>query len=226
MKKFAVIGLSSFGINLVRTLAHQQDVEVIAIDQDERKVNQIKDMVTQPITMDATSRENLKSLGLKDVDCVIVSMGPTLEPSIITVHILKEMGVKKILAKALSEDHEKILFLVGASEVSYPERDVARKIGSRLRFDNLLDYLPIESGFMIQEIAPPDSFVGKTLAEIHLRKKYNVTVIAIKSLIPEETHVNPGADFIIKESDILLVFGTEEDIAKLHKRLKNGNKGN
>ncbi|HDP95335.1 MAG TPA: TrkA family potassium uptake protein [Candidatus Aminicenantes bacterium] len=221
MKKFAIIGLSSFGINLALTLAKHSDVEVIAIDEDERKVNQIKDLVTRPITMDGTNRENLESIGIKEMDCVVVSMGPSLEPSIIAVHLLKELGARKIIAKALSEDHEKILTLVGATEVSYPERDVARKIGSRLRFDNLLDYLPIESGFMIQEIAPPDSFVGKTLAEIHLRKKYNVTVIAIKSLIPEETHINPGADFVVKESDILLVFGTEGDISKLHKRLNN-----
>lgn len=222
MKKFAIIGLSSFGINLVLTLAKQPDVEVVAIDEDERKVNQIKDIVARPITMDGTSRENLESIGIKEMDCFVVSMGPSLEPSIIAVHLLKELGARKIIAKALSEDHEKILTLVGATEVSYPERDIARKIGSRLRFDNLLDYLPIESGFMIQEIAPPDSFIGKTLAEIHLRKKYNVTVIAIKSLIPEETHINPGADFVVKESDIMLVFGTEEDIAKLHKRLDNG----
>jgi len=222
MKKFAIIGLSSFGINLVLTLAKQPDVEVVAIDEDERKVNQVKDIVARPITMDGTSRDNLESIGIKEMDCIVVSMGPGLEPSIIAVHLLKELGARKIIAKALSEDHEKILTLVGATEVSYPERDIARKIGSRLRFDNLLDYLPIESGFMIQEIAPPDSFIGKTLAEIHLRKKYNVTVIAIKSLIPEETHINPGAEFVIKESDIMLVFGNDEDIAKLHKRLDNG----
>lgn len=219
MKKIAVIGLSSFGINVVKSLAHQ-DVEIIAIDTDERKVNEIKDIATQPITMDGTSKENLTSVGITDSDAVIVSMGPNLEPSIIAVHILKELGVKKIIAKALSEDHEKILFLVGANDVSYPERDVARKIASRLSFDNLLDYLPIASGFMIQEIAPPDSFIGKTLAEIHLRKKYNVTVIAIKSIIPEATIINPGGEFLVKESDILLVFGSNEDIENLHNKIK------
>ncbi len=222
MRKFAIIGLSSFGINLVRTLAKHPDIEVIAVDEDERKVNQVKDLIDRPITMDGTNRENLESLNIKELDCVVVSMGPGLEPSIIAVHLLKELGARKIIAKALSEDHEKILTLVGATEVSYPERDVARKIGSRLRFDNLLDFLTVESGFMIQEIAPPDAFVGKTLAEIHLRQKYNVTVIAIKSLIPEATHINPGADFVVKESDILLVFGSEDDILKLHKRLDNG----
>ena len=218
MKKFAVIGLGSFGSNLVKTLA-KKNVEIIAIDIDEIKVNEIKDVATQPITMDATSKENLTSIGITDVDCVIVSAGPSLEPSIMIVYILKELGVKKIIAKALSEDHEKILLLVGANEVYYPERDIAKKIGTQLSFSNLLDYLPIESGFVIQEIAPPDSFIGKSLGEINLRKKYNVTVIAIKSIIPESTTMNPGADFLIKESDIMLVFGSDVDIEKLHKKL-------
>ena len=169
--------------------------------------------------MDASNKENLLSIGITDMDYVIVSTGPSLEPSILTVHILKELGVKRIIAKALSEDHEKILQLVGASEVSFPERDVAIKIGNRLTLSNLLDYLPLESGFVIQEIAPPDSFVGKTLSEIHLRKKYNVTVIAIKSIIPEATLLNPGGDFLIKESDILIVFGSDEDIEKFHKKV-------
>jgi len=218
MKKFAVIGLGSFGSNLVKTLA-KKNVEIIAIDIDEIKVNEIKDVATQPITMDATSKENLTSIGITDVDCVIVSAGPSLEPSIMIVYILKELGVKKIIAKALSEDHEKILLLVGANEVYYPERDIAKKIGTQLSFSNLLDYLPIESGFAIQEIAPPDSFIGKTLGEINLRKKYNITVIAIKSIIPDSSTMNPGADFLIKESDIMFVFGSDVDIEKLHKKL-------
>ncbi len=219
MKKIAIIGLGSFGANLVKTLSRKK-VEIIAIDVDKTRVNDIKDFATQPIAMDATIKDNLYSAGITEVDCVVVSAGPTLEPSIIIVHILKELGIKKIIAKALSEDHEKILYLVGATEVSYPERDIAMKIANRLSFNNLLDYLPIESGLVVHEIAPPDSFVGKTLAEIHLRKKYNVTVIAIKSLIPEKTHINPNADFLIKESDIMVVFGSDEDIDKLHKKIQ------
>lgn len=218
MKRFAVIGLSSFGIDLVKTLA-KQNVEVVAIDIDEYKVNQVKDIANQAITMDATNKENLVSIGIVDFDCVIVSTGPGLEPSIMTVHLLKEMGIKKIIAKALSEDHEKILFLVGAHEVTFPERDIARKIGIRLTFRNLLDFLPIEAGYVIEEIAPMDSFIGKTLADLDLRKKFNIMVIGIKSLIPETTILNPGGNFLIKESDILLVFGSEEDITKFHKKI-------
>jgi trk system potassium uptake protein len=220
MTKVAVIGLGSFGSHLVRALSKKRDVEIIAIDIDERKVNDIKHLVTQPVTMDATVKENLVSVGIGEVEYVVVSSGPSLEPSIMTVHILKELRVNRIIAKALTEDHEKILRLVGATEIIYPERDVARKLGNQIESPNLIDYLPLESGFVIQEIAPPDAFIGKTLIEIGLRKKYRVTVLAIKSIIPDINKVNPAGDEIIKESDILIVFGEDKDIEMLHKKTR------
>ena len=222
MTKVAVIGLGSFGGHLVRALAKKKEVEILAIDIDEAKVKEIKDLVTQPVTMDASNKENLVSVGITDMDFVVVSSGPSLEPSIMTVHILKELGVMRIIAKALTEDHEKILRLVGATDIIYPERDVARKLGNQIDSPNLIDYLPLQSGFVIQEIAPPDAFIGKTLIEIGLRKKYRVTVLAIKSIIPDKTTVNPGGDEVIKESDILIVFGEDKDIENLHKKTKNG----
>jgi trk system potassium uptake protein TrkA len=224
MKKYVIIGLGSFGKNLVRSLSKQKGVEIIAVDIDGQKVNEVKDYCMQPIVMDATVKDNLVSIGIEDVDAVVVSSGPGLEPSIITVHILKQLGVSKIIAKALTGDHEKILYLVGATEVVYPERDVADKLGEQLNYPNLIDYMPMHSGFVLQEIATPDAFIGKTLEEIHLRKKFNVTVIAIKSLIPESIKPNPGGDFVLKESDILMVFGTKQDIIKFDEKIsKLGN---
>ncbi len=219
MKRFAIIGLGSFGSSLVATLAEKKDCEIIAIDKDEKRVNEIREMATRPIVMEVSDKESLLAIGIKESDIAVVAAGPALEPSIMIVHLLGEIGVKRIIAKALSKEHAKILKVVGATEVTYPERDIAKKIASRLSHDNLLDYLPVESGLVVHEIAPPESFIGKTLSGVRLRQDYNVTVIAIKSLIPDETIPNPGADFIIKESDILIVFGTEEDINKLHKKI-------
>jgi trk system potassium uptake protein TrkA len=220
MIKVAIIGLGSFGIHLVKTLSKKKDIELIAIDIDESKVTEIKDIVTQPVTMDATNKENLLSVGIKEVDHVVVSSGPGLEPSILTVHILKELGIPHIIAKALTEDHEKILRMVGATDIVYPERDMAKKVGFQIDSPNLIDYLPLESNFVIQEIAPSDHFIGKTLKKIDLRKKYKVTVLAIKSIIPDITVINPSGDVVIKESDILIVFGENNDIDKLHRKTK------
>jgi trk system potassium uptake protein TrkA len=218
MKKVAIIGLGSFGTSLAKTL-EKKKIQTIAIDTDQDKVNNVKNISTQPIMMDATKRENLLTVGIREVDLVVVSTGPELEPSIIIVHLLKELGVKDIFAKALTEDHEKILYLIGATEVSFPERDIAIKIGNKLSSNILLDYLPLDSNFVIQEIAAPDKFVGKTLAQINIRQKYNVTVIAIRSLIPEKTHINPGADFVVKESDILIIFGSDNEMEHFHSKL-------
>lgn len=220
MKKVAVIGLGGFGSNVVKTLSKKKEVEIIAIDSDQNKVNDIKDLATQPITMDATNKDNLVSIGIEDVDFAVVSSGPGLEPSILTVHILKELGVPRIIAKALSEDHEKILHLVGATQVVYPEKDEAKKVGNQITSPTLIDYIPLDSGFVIQEIAPPDAFIGKNLTQIGLRKKYKVTVLAIKSIIPDKTTINPAGDEVIKESDILIVFGEDEDIDNLHMKTK------
>ncbi len=221
MKKIAVIGLGRFGLNLVKALAQKKDMEIIAIDVNESIVNEAKDFATQPIVMDATNKENLISIGMADLDYVVVSPGPSLEPSILIVHILREIGVSHIIAKALSEDHEKILRLVGATEIVFPERDEAQKLALQINAPNLIDYFPLQSGFVIQEIAAPDVFVGKTLMEVDLRKKYRLTVLAIKSIIPDITTVNPGADVVIKESDILIVFGENPDIERLHRKTAN-----
>jgi trk system potassium uptake protein TrkA len=218
MKRVAVIGLGSFGSNLVKTLSEKKDIEIVAIDTNENKVNEIKDLATQPVITDATIKENLVSLGIDDVDVAVVSSGPSLEPSIITVHMLKELGIPHIIAKALSKDHEKILRLVGASDIIFPERDIARKLGHQIDSPNLIDYLPLQSGFVIQEVAAPDAFVGKTLIDIQIRKKYKVTVLAIKSVIPDATTINPNPDMIIKESDILILFGEADDINHFHKK--------
>ncbi len=228
MKKIVVIGLGSFGMNLIRTLS-KKNTELIAVDINKERINEIKDYATQPVVMDATSKDNLQSLGIKDVDCVVVACGPALEASILVVHLLREIGVNRIIAKALTEDHEKILSLVGAHEVLFPERDVAIKLANQLDSPNLMDYIPLDSGFVIEELAPPDIFIGKTLEQISMRKKFNINVIGIKQIIPDMSSpdtvsdsgltLNPGGSFLIKESDILIVLGTNEDIEKLHIKL-------
>jgi len=213
--KFAVIGLGSFGSNIAKTL-YEKGNEVLAVDEDKEKIDEVKNFVSHAVHMDAADKENLQALGIKDMDVVIVSLGPEMEASILTVLYLNEMGTKRIVAKALTEDHAKILESVGATETIYPEKDMAIKTALKLSCPNVLEYLPLISGFGIQEIALPEKFIGKNLRELDLRNKYGIQVIAIKELIPEKTTFVPKADFVLKDSDILVIMGEDKQLEKIN----------
>lgn len=213
--KFAVIGLGSFGSNVAKTLSDKRN-EVLVIDKDKEKVEGVKGFVSHAVYMDSANKENLQALGLQEMDVIVVSLGPDMESSILTVLFLHEIGAKRIVAKALTEDHAKILEAVGATEVIYPEKDMAIKTALRLNSPNILEYLPLISGISIQEIAPPEKFIGKSLKELDLRNKYGIQVIAIKEVITEKTTFVPDADFVIKDSDILIVMGEEKQLVKIN----------
>lgn len=212
--KFAVIGLGSFGSHVAKKL-YENGEEVLAIDHDRDRIELLKNQVSHAVHMEAADKENLEALGIKDMDVVIVSLGPKMEASILTVLYLYELQVKRIIAKALTEDHKKILDSVGATEVIYPEKDMAIRTALKLSNPNVMEYLPLVAGVEIQEIAPPDKFVGKSLQELDLRNKYGINVIAVRGLVPEKTTIIPGADFVIKDSDILVVIGDREKLKKI-----------
>jgi trk system potassium uptake protein TrkA len=214
--KFAVIGLGSFGSNVAKTL-YEKGHEVLAVDKDKAKIEEMKIFVSDAVHMEAAAKENLEALEIQDMDVVVVSLGPEMEASILTVLYLKELGAERIVAKALTEDHGKILDAVGATEVIYPEKDMAIKTALRLSNPNVLEYLPLLSGIDIQEIAPPEKFIGKSLRDLDLRNKYGIQVIAIKEIIPEKTTYIPTADFIIKDSDILIMMGEQEQLDKINR---------
>ncbi|NOY68625.1 MAG: TrkA family potassium uptake protein [Deltaproteobacteria bacterium] len=214
MKKFAVIGLGNFGFNVARALYEDWN-EVIAIDNDRSRVHSIDAFATEALVLDATDRDSLKTLGLENMDGVIVSTGTKISTSILICLYLKEIGVKTILAKALDEDHGKILQKVGASEIIHPERDMARRVARGLSTPNVLDFIPLSEDFDLLQVGPPSGFLGKSLKELNLRAKYNVHIIAIKELVPENFVLVPPATFVIKDSDVLIILGKSEDIKKI-----------
>ena len=213
--EFTVIGLGSFGSHMAKTL-YEEGNAVLAVDISKEKVEGVRNFVTHAVKMDAAMKENLKALELQEADVVIVSLGPEMEASILTVLFLYELGVKRIVAKALTEDHAKILKAVGAHEVIYPEKDMAIRTAHRLSFPNLLEYLPLTSDMSIEEIAPPEKFTGKSIKELDVRNKYGIQIIAIKERIPEKTIIIPEAGFVIKDSDILIIVGEEKRLAKIN----------
>ena len=213
--KFLVIGLGSFGSHVAKTL-YEKGNEVLAIDKDEKRIEDIKTSVSRAVSMDAANKENLQAMGIQDMDVVIVSSGPDMESSILTTLFLHEIGAKRIVAKALTEDHAKILRAIGATQVIFPEKDMAIRTALKLSSPNMLEFLPLISGVIIEEIAAPERFIGKSLKELDLRNKYGIQVIAIKELIPEKTLFIPRADFVIKDSDVLVIMGEEKQLAKIN----------
>lgn len=214
MKHFAVIGLGNFGFHTAKALFDDGN-EVLAIDADKGRVQAIDPFSTEAMVLDATDKEALKSLGLEHMDAVIVSTGTKISISILICLYLQEVGVKKILAKALDDDHAKILKRVGATEIIHPERDMARRVSKGLSRPNILDFIPLAEEFDLIQVGPPREFIGKSLMNLNLRAKYNVHVIAIKELVPENFILVPSANFVIKDSDILIMLGKAADIRKI-----------
>jgi len=182
MKRFAVIGLGNFGFHAAKAL-YEDRHEVVAIDTDKARVQAIDAFSTEAVVLDATEKDALKALGLEHMDAVIVSTGTKISTSILICLHLQEQGVKKILAKALDEDHGKILKRVGATEIIHPEKDMAIRVARGLSRPNVLDFIPLAEDFDLVQVAPPKEFVGSSLRELNLRSKYNVHVIAIKELV-------------------------------------------
>lgn len=212
MKQFAVIGLGRFGSSLARTLS-QMGYEVLAVDSDVERVNAVSDEVTYAVQADAMEEEALKSLGLRNFDAVIVAIGQEVKASILVTVMLKEMGVARVVAKANDELHGKVLQRVGADVVVFPERDMGVRLAHALVSRNIIDQIHLSPEYSIVEIVAPARFVGKTLEESALRKKYGVTVLAIRR--NEEIIVSPGAGQVLREGDVLVIIGRDEKIKEI-----------
>lgn len=214
MKRVVVVGLGIFGLNIAKEL-FENGFEVIAIDKNKDVINHIREFSTKAIVADATDKEILEMIGIQQDDIVIVSFGEDLAAStLLTLH-LKELKIQTIIVKAPNEDHKRILEKVGATEVIIPEKEMAGRVAKSLISPNVLDYLPVSEDFTICEVAPPSSFLGKSIADLKLRGRYHVEVIAIRDVLSDRIQLVPQADFVIKDSDILIVIGKEQDIQKI-----------
>lgn len=214
MNKFAVIGLGKFGFHAAKALFADGN-EVLAIDSDRNRVQAVDPFATEAIVLDAMDKEALRSLGLEEMDAVIVSTGTSSSISIMICLYLNELGVKRILAKALDADHEKVLRRVGATDIIHPERDMALRISRSLSRPNMLDFIPISSEFDLIQIEAPKEFAGLNLKYLNLRAKYEVHIIAIKKKDPESFVLVPSADYVIEDTDTLIILGKSEDINRI-----------
>lgn len=213
MAQVAVIGLGRFGFHVARQ-SFLQGHQVLAISNDAASVQAIKDHCHRAVVVDATDRERLEALGLAEFDVVVVSLGERIDASALIVLHLREMGVRRILAKAGTSEHGRLLALIGAHEVVYPEREAAERLARRLHDPDLTRFIPLGAEHAIEEIAMPASFFGHSLAELRLEKNYGVRVLAL--LEPAGRVVlDPDADTTLGPGTRLCVVGTHADLRRL-----------
>lgn len=211
-KQFVVIGLGRFGYSIAKTL-HSLDYDVLAIDRSEDIVQQISDEVTHAVQLDATDENALKSLGVRNFDVAIVAIGEDIQASIMVTLLLKELGVKYIIAKAQNEKHQKVLEKIGADRVILPEKEMGIRIANNLSTTNILDYIELSPDYSIMEVKALKEWENKTLKELRLRSTYGINIVAIKR--GEDVRISPLAEDIIMEDDIIITIGTQKTFNKL-----------
>ncbi len=221
---FFIIGLGRFGSALAKSL-NDKGIEVVAIDRDETKVEEIKDFVSKTYVMDATNEKALSLVGVEDADGVVVCITSSIESSIMTCMILKDKGLKKIMAKAGSEMHAKILRKVGVDRVIFPEQEIAHRLAESIYSPHIFEVIDLSPEYSILERVIPKFMEGKIIRDTKLRTKYGVYIIAIKRKFPvvkddgktsvdEKVFIAPSADEEILKGDVIVLLGKKEDIDK------------
>lgn len=214
-KQFAVIGLGRFGSSVAKTL-YSMGRQVLAIDPDEERVRAMVQFSTRAVAADATDEQVLRSLGIRNFDVVIVGIGGDIQASIMITLMLKELGVRYVVAKAQSEVHGKVLFRVGADRVVFPERDMGFRVAQNIISSNILEYIELSQDVSMIEIVAPSNIVGKELRQLDLRNRFNINVIALKQ--GENVNITPRADDRIQKGDVLVVVGLKEDLKRFEQQ--------
>lgn len=211
-KEFVVIGLGRFGKSVALTLV-ESGCEALVIDKDEDIINEVADKVTHAVKADATDSETMNMLGISNFDGAIIGMGENLEASVMATILVKELGVPYVLTKAQNDLHAKILKKVGADMVVFPEKETGIRIANNLIMGNFFDAVELSPTFSMMEIEALKIWIGHSLRDLNLRAKYKINVIGIKR--KDNLNINPDADDLIEESDVLVIIGKNEILNKL-----------
>ncbi|MDK2918072.1 MAG: trk/ktr system potassium uptake protein [Candidatus Petromonas sp.] len=214
-KQFVVIGCGRFGSSVAKTL-FGMGYDVLAVDRNEEIIQNIADSVTHAVQADATDENSIKSLGIRNFDVAVVTIGLNIQSSILVTLMVKELGVKYVVAKAQNELHAKVLYKIGADRVVFPEREMGVRVAHNLVSSNIMDYIELAPDYSIVEVAVLKEWAGKNLRELNMRAKYGINVMAIKK--GPNINISPSATDIIEEEDILVVIGHNDDLQKIEKR--------
>ncbi|MGE4579032.1 MAG: TrkA family potassium uptake protein [Desulfuromonadales bacterium] len=214
MKSYVVIGLGNFGRNVALELASYGE-DVLAVDRDEKRVEELKDQVTACLIADAREQEALVDLVSADMEAAILNLGDNLEAIALTTLNLVDLGVKRIIVKAETPAIGKIVKAIGATEWINPEQEGARHLARTLHQPNLIEHIPLAPDYDIVEVAVPDPFIGRSLGDIDLRRHHDVVVIAVKEILTDRIHLIPSAQFVFAADSAMILMGKKENLEKL-----------
>ena len=214
MKRFVVIGLGNFGGSVAEAL-HARGHEVVVVDMDAAAVDRIAPHVSRAAVGDGRAVQTLERVGAKGADAGVVSTGDDIAASILATMALRDVGVQDVYVKVISRDHARVMERIGVTETIFPERESALSLGTRMSGMALLSYTSLAPGFGVQEMAVPAAWNGKSLRALNLRRTYNISVVAVHDVLTDKMLTAPDPDEPLKESDTLLVAGSEEDLARV-----------
>lgn len=211
MKRFLVVGLGTFGLAVAKALTDQGH-DVIAIDRDGELVDRFAGDLSYAAVGDATDLETLRRIGGDAVDAAVVSTGDDISSSVLITMALGDLKIREIFVKVVSQDHDRVIHRIGVTETVFPERDTAVALATRVCGSALLNYVRLGTNFSIQEMAVPESWSGHTIRELELRRRYNISIVALHDVLSDEITATPDPDHVLKDSDTLLVAGKDENL--------------
>ncbi len=212
MARYTVIGLGKFGGHVARRL-YERGHDVVGIDSHDGHVQDARGHCSQALAADATDVEVLRSAAVEESEAAVVSLGERMDASILATLYLRELGVKRIVAKAVSPDHGKILGLVAPTHVVHPEIEAAERVVNALAAPSIIEYLPLGVGFSLVEVLAPAAFHGRSLGQLEIRQRHHVLVVAVKN--EDRLELVPGGTYVVQPSDVLVMIGRDEDLQKL-----------
>ena len=213
MKRFVIVGLGNFGASVAETL-NAVGHDVAALDRDPDRVDQMSRLVSRAAVGDGSDVRTLRRIGTEDADAAVISTGDDITASALTALVMRDLGLDEIYVKVVSHDHARLIEKIGVTETIFPERESGIRLGKRISSRILLNYVQLGADFSIQEMAVPTAWVGRSLRDLELPRRHGISVVAVHDVLMDRIHPVPDPDAPLKESDTLLVFGTDANLGK------------
>ena len=214
MKSILVIGLGRFGRHMAKKFSEQNN-DVMAIDINEERINNVLSVVTNALIGDATNEQFMETIGVRDFDLCVVAIGDNFQSSLETTALLKDLGAKFVLARASRDVHAKFLLRNGADDVIYTEKETAERLAVKYGSDNIFNYIELNEEYSIYEIAVPSSWLNKSILKVNVRSKYGISILATKQ--GNNIYPLPKPEHVFTDSESLMILGKNEDVSRFIK---------